>query len=99
MRYRDTSLLAVGKFIYTQDERFKVLHEVGSDEWFLVIRSVSYEDEGIYECQINAETDAKSTKYLLSVVGKSAYQRLYIVHVCSADDDYDGFGWWQIFRA
>ena len=74
MRYRDTSLLAVGKFIYTQDERFKVLHEVGSDEWFLVIRSVRYDDQGVYECQINAELDKKSTKYLLSVVGESIQQ-------------------------
>ena len=66
--------MAVGKFIYTQDERFKVLHEVGSDEWFLVIRSVRYDDQGVYECQINAELDKKSTKYLLSVVGESIQQ-------------------------
>lgn len=38
VRYRDVSLLSVGKFVYTKDSRFKVLHEKNSDEWFLVIR-------------------------------------------------------------
>merc|ERR550532_179163 len=30
VRYRDVSLIAVGKFVYISDERFKVLHEVNS---------------------------------------------------------------------
>lgn len=68
VRHRDVSLLAVGKFVYTSDSRFKVLHEPDSDEWFLVIKSVSYGDEGIYECQINAQPAYNSHKYMLSVV-------------------------------
>ena len=63
------SLIAVGKFVYIADERFKVLHEVNSSEWFLVIKSVTYNDEGIYECQVNSEP-YKTFKFQLSVVGK-----------------------------
>ena len=90
MRYRDVSLIAVGKFIYIADDRFKVrllshnfrsflflifsidfqvLHESNSEEWFLVINSVTYKDEGIYECQVNSDP-YKTFKYHLSVVGE-----------------------------
>jgi len=67
VRYSDTSLIAVGKFVYISDHRFKVLHEKHSIEWFLVIKAVSYEDEGIYECQVNSDP-YKTFKYHLSVV-------------------------------
>ena len=69
VRYRDVSLIAVGKFVYISDERFKVLHEVNSSDWFLVIKSVTYKDEGIYECQVNSDP-YKTFKFHLSVVGK-----------------------------
>jgi len=67
VRYRDVSLIAVGKFVYISDERFKVLHEVNSSDWFLVIKSVTYKDEGIYECQVNSDP-YKTFKFHLSVV-------------------------------
>ena len=69
VRYRDTSLLSVGKFVYISDRRFKVLHEVNSSDWFLVIKSVTYNDEGIYECQVNSDP-YKTFKFHLSVVGE-----------------------------
>ena len=69
VRYRDVSLLAVGKFVYISDDRFKVLHEPNSSDWFLVIKSVTYKDEGIYECQVNSEP-YKTFKFHLTVVGK-----------------------------
>ena len=69
MRYRDVSLIAVGKFVYISDDRFRVMHEPNADDWFLVIKSVSYKDEGIYECQVNSEPYL-TYKYSLSVVGK-----------------------------
>ena len=69
VRYQDTSLIAVGKFVYISDNRFKVLHEVNSSDWFLVIKSVTYNDEGIYECQVNSEP-YKTFKFHLSVVGE-----------------------------
>jgi len=67
VRYRDTSLIAVGKFVYISDNRFKVLHEVNSSDWFLVIKSVTYDDQGIYECQVNSDP-YKTFKFHLSVV-------------------------------
>ena len=69
VRYRDVSLLAVGKFVYISDERFKVLHEPHSNEWFLVIKSVSYKDQGVYECQVNSEPPS-TFKYRLRVLGE-----------------------------
>jgi len=98
VRYRDVSLIAVGKFVYISDDRFRVLHEPNSDDWFLVreayfinvtfqkteipnaffcqvIKSVSYKDEGIYECQVNSEPYG-TFKYSLSVVGKFLFKPL-----------------------
>ncbi len=73
MRHRDVSLLAVGKFVYISDDRFKVLHESDSEEWLLSVRSVSYADEGVYECQVNAENAAGATyRFFLTVVGQSS---------------------------
>ena len=69
VRYRDTSLLSVGKFVYISDRRFKVLHEVNSSDWFLVIKSVTYDDQGIYECQVNSDP-YRTFKFHLSVVGE-----------------------------
>jgi len=67
VRYSDTSLIAVGKFVYISDHRFKVLHEKHSTEWFLVIKAVTYDDQGIYECQVNSDP-YKTFKFHLSVV-------------------------------
>ena len=62
------SLIAVGKFVYISDERFRVLHEPNSEDWFLVIKSVTYKDEGVYECQVNSDP-YQTFKFHLSVVG------------------------------
>ena len=72
MRYRDTSLLAVGKFVYVGDDRFRVIHEPHTAEWYLAIKSVSYADQGVYECQINSKGgESRKQKSRLTVVGKS----------------------------
>ena len=63
------SLIAVGKFVYISDNRFRVLHESNSNDWILTIKSVTYKDQGIYECQITSDPE-KSFKYILRVVGK-----------------------------
>ncbi len=79
VRYRDVSLIAVGKFVYISDDRFRVMHEANADDWFLVIKSVSYKDEGIYECQVNSEP-YQTYKYSLSVVGKSCFVKRLKLH-------------------
>ena len=55
--------------MYISDHRFKVLHEKHSIEWFLVIKAVTYKDQGVYECQVNSDP-YKTFKYHLSVVGE-----------------------------
>ena len=69
VRHRDVSLIAVGKFVYISDKRFRVLHESNSSDWILTIKSVTYKDQGIYECQVTSEPYT-SFKYILRVVGK-----------------------------
>ena len=72
VRYRETSLLSVGKFVYIGDDRFRVIHEPHAAEWYLAINSVSYADEGVYECQINSKGgESRKQKSRLTVVGKS----------------------------
>ena len=70
--HRDVSLIAVGKFVYTSDKRFRVLHESNSNDWILTIKSVTYKDQGIYECQVTSDPET-SFKYILRVVGKHFY--------------------------
>ena len=49
---------------------FKVFISIDSSEWFLVIKSVDYSDEGVYECQIVKENHVVTQKFVLSVVGE-----------------------------
>ena len=86
VRYKDVSLIAVGKFVYISDDRFKVLHEPHSHDWFLVIKSVSYQDQGIYECQVNSEPPT-TYKYRLRVVGKQSHSVLLQVMVVAVKRD------------
>ncbi|GBP19419.1 hypothetical protein EVAR_15767_1 [Eumeta japonica] len=52
IRKRDWHILSSGKFTYTNDERFQVLHGEGSEDWTLQIRFVQKRDNGTYECQL-----------------------------------------------
>lgn len=52
MRSRDLHLLTVGRFTYTSDERFKAVHQAGSQDWLLKIFYVQLRDAGQYECQV-----------------------------------------------
>ena len=69
VRHRDVSLIAVGKFVYISDKRFRVLHESNANDWILTIKSVTYKDQGVYECQVTTNPFT-SYKYILRVVGK-----------------------------
>ena len=69
MRSRDLHLLTVGRFTYTSDERFKALHQKGSDDWLLKIHYVQKRDEGAYECQVSTTPPISHTIFL-KVAGK-----------------------------
>ncbi|XP_045541806.1 zwei Ig domain protein zig-8-like [Papilio machaon] len=52
VRRRDWHILSSGLLLYTNDERFQVLHGEGSDDWILQIKYVQKRDNGTYECQV-----------------------------------------------
>ncbi|CAL4192688.1 unnamed protein product, partial [Meganyctiphanes norvegica] len=52
VRSRDIHILTVGVFTYTSDDRFKVYHRMGSNDWNLVIKPLAFRDAGVYECQV-----------------------------------------------
>lgn len=39
--------------MYTNDERFAILHTPGSNTWTLQIKFVQRRDHGTYECQVS----------------------------------------------
>ena len=69
MRKRDLHILTVGRFTYTNDQRFQALYEAGTQEWTLKVLSPVPEDSGVYECHVS--TDPKmSLEFQLEVTGE-----------------------------
>lgn len=52
VRRRDWHILSSGVFMYTNDDRFHVLHADNADNWDLQIKYVQKRDAGSYECQV-----------------------------------------------
>ncbi|XP_076179287.1 zwei Ig domain protein zig-8 isoform X2 [Ptiloglossa arizonensis] len=53
VRHRDIHLLTLGRYTYTNDQRFKAIHSAQSDDWMLQIRYPQLRDSGYYECQVS----------------------------------------------
>uniref|UniRef100_A0ABD2X8G9 Ig-like domain-containing protein n=1 Tax=Trichogramma kaykai TaxID=54128 RepID=A0ABD2X8G9_9HYME len=53
VRHRDIHLLTIGRYTYTNDQRFRAIHHVHSDDWVLQIKYPQHRDSGIYECQVS----------------------------------------------
>ncbi|XP_068239907.1 zwei Ig domain protein zig-8-like [Palaemon carinicauda] len=66
MRQRDLHILTAGILTYSADERFKVLHKKGSEEWTLQIKFAMREDSGVYECHVNS--DPKISRHVKLIV-------------------------------
>lgn len=74
LRVRDSSVLSVGRSAFSSekvgsDEKYSVLNfdspERGSEtDWNLLIRQVTKDDEGWYDCQINTEPKINHKSYL-----------------------------------
>ena len=47
-----TQILAAGSYTYISDNRYTALHVSEEDTWTLVIRNVSVQDNGVFECQV-----------------------------------------------
>lgn len=70
MRHRDINLLTVGRYTYSNDHRFKAIHNANTNDWTLKIDHVQHRDAGIYECQISEIPHHISHYVHLNVVGK-----------------------------
>ncbi|XP_063888492.1 basement membrane-specific heparan sulfate proteoglycan core protein-like isoform X3 [Scylla paramamosain] len=66
MRSRRLHIITAGLLTYSPDDRHRVLHPKGTDEWSLLIRHARPGDAGWYECQVNS--DPKITTPVLLVV-------------------------------
>lgn len=86
MRSRDLHLLTVGRFTYTSDERFKAVHQAGSQDWLLKIFYVQLRDAGQYECQV-ATTPPMTHSIWLSIMGKGKRFRGYLLSGSSVFND------------
>ncbi|XP_016842611.1 zwei Ig domain protein zig-8 isoform X7 [Nasonia vitripennis] len=53
VRHRDIHLLTIGRYTYTNDQRFRAIHNAQSDDWVLQIKYPQHRDTGIYECQVS----------------------------------------------
>lgn len=73
IRRRDWHILTSGKFTYTNDERFQVLHSETTEEWTLQIKYVQKRDNGTYECQVSTGTGILSSFVNLHVVVPEAF--------------------------
>ena len=56
IRRRDWHILSSGDQMYTNDERFGILHTPGSNTWTLQIKFVQRRDHGMYECQVSGDS-------------------------------------------
>ena len=55
VRREDWHVLSANLQLFIQDERFRVAHPRGSDQWNLHINPVRHSDNGSYECQVSTE--------------------------------------------
>jgi len=68
VRKADGYILSVDSSVFISDQRFKVLRPQPSTEWNLHIKSVTKDDEGLYECQISTEPKMSFYSHLSVVV-------------------------------
>ncbi|KAG5677420.1 hypothetical protein PVAND_007178 [Polypedilum vanderplanki] len=73
VRRRDWHVLASGAQLYTNDERFGIIHTPGSNTWTLQIKFVQRRDQGLYECQVSTSTGVISHFVNVQVVVPEAF--------------------------
>lgn len=65
IRRRDWHILSSGDQMYTNDERFGIIHTPGTNTWTLQIKFVQRRDHGMYECQVTINTHKHKIQNLL----------------------------------
>lgn len=53
VRHRDVHLLTVGRYTYTNDQRFRAINQPLSNDWTLQLKYPQHRDAGVYECQVS----------------------------------------------
>ncbi|CAL4092844.1 unnamed protein product, partial [Meganyctiphanes norvegica] len=64
IRQRDLHILTVGRYTYTTDQRYEVIHSEGSKDWILKIKYAQVRDSGNYECQVSTKPIRSFTVHL-----------------------------------
>ncbi|XP_068220048.1 zwei Ig domain protein zig-8-like [Palaemon carinicauda] len=64
IRQRDLHILTVGRYTYTTDQRYQVIHSQGSKDWILKIKYAQARDSGNYECQVSTKPVMTYVVYL-----------------------------------
>ncbi|KZC13942.1 Kin of IRRE-like protein 1 [Dufourea novaeangliae] len=64
IRHRDTHLLTVGRYTYTNDQRFRVVHNEHTNDWTLQIKYPQIRDSGCYECQVSTASPISHIVFL-----------------------------------
>ncbi|XP_064094808.1 zwei Ig domain protein zig-8-like [Macrobrachium nipponense] len=64
IRQRDLHILTVGRYTYTTDQRYQVIHSQGSKDWILKIKYAQERDAGNYECQVSTKPVKTYVVYL-----------------------------------
>jgi len=68
VRKRDSSILSVDTDIVTHDKRFRIVESEDREDWVLIIRGVTTDDAGYYECQISTEQKMSRFVHLKVIV-------------------------------
>ncbi|EFN82153.1 hypothetical protein EAI_09549, partial [Harpegnathos saltator] len=68
VRHRDVHLLTIGRYTYTNDQRFRVIHPAQSEDWTLQIKYPQHRDSGIYECQVSTTPHMSHLVHLSVIV-------------------------------
>lgn len=69
VRHRDVHLLTIGRYTYTNDQRFRPIHNAQTDDWTLEIKYPQLRDSGYYECQVSTTPHMSHIVYL-DVIGE-----------------------------
>uniref|UniRef100_A0A8D8Z450 Kin of IRRE-like protein 1 n=1 Tax=Cacopsylla melanoneura TaxID=428564 RepID=A0A8D8Z450_9HEMI len=67
MRHEKAILLTNGRFVYSNDQRYRIINNPPSDDWTLQIKYPQLKDSGVYDCQVSTNPFQIQTIYLTVV--------------------------------
>ena len=58
-RTSEPTPLTIGDFVYSPDDRFSVKRVLEKNEWNLLIKDLTHDDAGVYECAVSSKDKYK----------------------------------------